>query len=59
MGVDFTQTKEKDEKDKKNLNIKWESHCFHWGNQYHWEAECPNPEEENNQQLHTNVGTVK
>ena len=45
MGVAFTQTQQKDEKDNKNTNIKWESHCLHCLKKDYWEAECPDLEE--------------
>ena len=59
-GVAFTKIQEKYKKDKKkNTNIKFGSHCFHCGKQYHWATECTNLEKEQRRKIHTNVGTVK
>ena len=58
-GVDFNQTQEKYEKNKKSTNIKGEYHCFHCGNKDHWAEDCPNIEEEQRVHLHINVGAVK
>ena len=59
VGVAFTQTQEKGVKENRRTKIKGESHFFSCGNKYCWEVECPNLEEEQQGQLHTNVGTGK
>ena len=57
--VAFNQTREGGVKDKKKSNSKGEYHFFLYIMKYNWAKECPNLEEEQREQLHTNVGTVK
>ena len=55
--VAFTQTQDKGAKDKESSNRKWWSHCLHFINKDHWEADFPNTEDYQQGQLHTKVGT--